>query len=105
MSIQTVQSQNFVIQFDDTKFTAAEIPQVQARAHFLLTSREADLATLCGWFGVNAAQKFGPNNPVVITLTNDVRGAANSGYSTNRSQMIVNPELGSTNEVVPRTMA
>jgi hypothetical protein len=100
MSIQTVQSQNFVIQFDDTKFTAAEIPQVQARAHFLLTSCEADLATLCGWFGVNAAQKFGPNNPVVITLTNDVRGAANSGYSTNRSQMIVNPELGSTNDYV-----
>jgi hypothetical protein len=100
MSIQSVQSQNFVIQFDDTKFTAAQIPPVQARAQFLLTSCEADLSTLCGWFGVNAAQKFGPNNPVVVTLTTDVRGAVNFGYSTKRSQMSVNPELGSANDFV-----
>ncbi|WP_433967979.1 hypothetical protein [Tunturiibacter gelidiferens] len=55
---------------------------------------------MCGWFGVNAAQKFGPQNRVVVTLTNDVNGAVNSGYSVHNSQMSVNPEIGQTNDLV-----
>ena len=100
MSIEVFNSQNFSIQFDDSQFTAAEIPQVKARAQFMVTACEADLATLCQWFEVEASTLFGPQNPTVVTLTKNVRGASNTGYSKNRSQMTVNPEIGSSNDFV-----
>jgi hypothetical protein len=85
MSIEVFDSQNFSIQFDDSQFTAAELPQVKARAQFMVVACETDLATLCGWFNVEASELFGPQNPTVLTLTKNVRGASNSGYSkTNR---------------------
>ena len=99
MAIEVFNSQNFIIQFDDSQFAAAEVPQVKARAQFMVTACETDLATLCQWFNLEASELFGPQNPTVVTL-NMVRGASNSGYSKNRSQMSVNPEIGSSNDFV-----
>ena len=98
--METTLTTNFKIQYDPSEFTAGEQSGVKARAAALAGACESDLSTLAGWFGVNVGSKFGSSNRITVTLTKNVRGASNTGYSSNGSQMRVNPELGSTDDFV-----
>jgi hypothetical protein len=94
MTLETFPTTNVKFQFDDSAFTATQIPQVRARAQAMAAACEADFATLCEWFGVVASKSFGPTSQVVVTLDGSINGGVNSGYSTHNSQMTTNPEIG-----------
>jgi hypothetical protein len=94
MALETFPTTNVEFQFDDSAFTATQIPQVRARAQALSAACETDFATLCGWFGVTASKSFGPNNQVVVTLDGSINGGGTFGYSTHNSQITINPVIG-----------
>lgn len=92
---------NFEIQFDPAEFSGpGELAGVQNRATAFGNGCEGDYATLCGWFGVAVGEGLGQSNRVIVTLTKNVRGAVNFGYSPNHPQMSVNPELGASDDRV-----
>lgn len=100
MTVETFQSWNFQVQFDPAEFSADELPLVRLRGQSLPAGCEADLKTLCAWFGVVPSDAFGPSNRVSVTLTKHVRGASNWGYSKSNSRMLVNCNLGGTDDSV-----
>jgi len=88
---------NFQIEYDPAEYPdPGELAGVQARAQAFATGCEPDYAALCGWFGVAVGQGFGASNRVTVTLTKNVGGAVNWGYSSSGPRMLVNPELGSS---------
>src|SRR5947209_8765098 len=100
MSIETFQSANFQVQFENTEFKPAELLNVRARAQAVLNGFENDYATLCNWFGVAVGEGLGDTNRVFVTLTKNIRGASNNGYSKNHPQMTVNANIGGTDDSV-----
>jgi uncharacterized protein YaeQ len=100
MALATFQSTNFQVQYESTDYTQDELLILQPVAQALPNECEPDYATLCGWFGIPVGEGFGPGNRTVVTLTKNVRGASNTGYSPNNSQMSVNPNLGGSADFV-----
>ena len=100
MALATFQSTNFQVQYESTDYTQDELLILQPLAQALPNECEPDYATLCGWFGIPVGEGFGPGNRTVVTLTKAVRGASNTGYSSNNSQMAVNPNLGGSADSV-----
>ena len=101
MNIIADETEKFQIQYDPAEFSdPGQDVAVEKRAQALLNACELDYATMCGWFGVAVGQGFGPSNRVVITLTMSVRGGSNTGYSTSQPKIWVNPEIGSSDDIV-----
>src|SRR4051794_7390133 len=90
MALKVFTSNNVQVQYEETNFSATELPTVKRRAMAMPNSCEADFAALCGWFGLPVRKGFGPSNRVFVTLDGKIRGASNSGYSTTNSKMTVN---------------
>ena len=102
MALETFQSSNFQVQFESTEYTPNELLIVRPRAQALPNGCEADYATLCGWFGVAVGAGLGPANRVIVTLTKNIRGASNTGYSASNPKMTVNATIGGTDDYVLR---
>ena len=100
MSLETFLSTNFQVQFENTEFTPNELAIVRLRAKAILNGLEIDYAILCIWFGIAVGDGFGSTNRVFVTLTKNIRGASNSGYSTNNPKMTVNANIGGTDDSV-----
>ena len=100
MALETFQSSNFQVQFESTEYTPNELLIVRPRAQALPNGCEADYATLCGWFGVAVGAGLGPANRVIVTLTKNIRGASNTGYSASNPKMTVNATIGGTDDYV-----
>jgi len=100
MALEIFQTSNFQVQYELTDYSQAELLLLRPRAQVLLGGCEPDYATMCGWFGITVGDGLGPANRVVITLTKNVRGASNTGFSTNNPQMSVNPNLGGSDDSV-----
>lgn len=99
MATQTLFTSNFQIQYDDSEYTGVgELAAVQSRALAFKNVCESDYSQLCGWFGIAVGAGLGPSNRVIVTLTKNVRGAVNFGYSENNPRMNVNPELGASDD-------
>ena len=90
MSLETFQSPNFQLQFENTQFSAAELTALRARTLALLVGFESDYATLSNWFGVAVGEGFGANNRVFVTLNKTIRGASNNGYNSSNPQITAN---------------
>lgn len=89
MAVETTNTQNFSIVFDDTEYPGAQLVQVKAVVQDMATGCEKDLATMCQWFDVDPTKAFGPGNPTVVTVTKKLNGGSNTGYSKHKSQMQV----------------
>ena len=100
MSLESFQSTNFVVQFESTEFTPAELAIVQPRAQAILNGFENDYGILCNWFGIVVGAGLGANNQVLVTLTKNIRGASNGGYSSYHPRMTVNVNIGGTDDSV-----
>jgi hypothetical protein len=99
MALETLLTHDFQIQFDLAEYTQQEQPAIQRRADILESACETDYDTLCGWFGKAVGAGLGPSNRVIVTVTKNIRGASNTGYSTHHPQITINPELGSADDV------
>jgi hypothetical protein len=100
MALEMFQSSNFQVQYETLGYTPDELLTLRPRAQALPNGCEADYTTMCEWFGIAVGAGLGPANRVVVTLTKDVRGASNSGYSTHNPQMSVNANLGGSDDSV-----
>jgi uncharacterized protein YaeQ len=100
MSLETFQSTNFQVQFENTEFTPAELAVVRPRAQNVLNGFETDYATFSNWFGIVVGEGLGITNRVFVTLTKNIRGASNGGYSNNHPRMTVNVNIGGTDDSV-----
>ena len=101
MAYIALDTPNFQIQYDPTAYPQpGDLSAVQQRAQALSGVCESDYATLCEWFGTAVGAGLGPSNRVVVTFIPNVRGASNTGYSTNHPQMSVNPSVGASDDRV-----
>ncbi len=99
--METTITPNFQIQFDPAEFTpSGELAAIRQKVQVIATVCESDMSTLAVWFGIVVSDKFGSSNRVIVTLTKNVTGGENTGFSSHNSQMRVNPKFGAPDDIL-----